>query len=211
MNPSSKLLSGIGVMAVGIALTVGALTVMIWDSFSGDIVANSNQSSLVCSDFESRQEAEVYFASLEEAAKLTSVLDSNRNEIPCEMLKSSSVNLADESFEVICRDFHHREEAKLFFEDHGGPGNDPHRLDSDSDGNPCEWLPSMDDFDGVIEKFLEEGDADGQRNQERNCVDFDDWTQANRLFVDSGGPEADPYGLDGDGDGVPCESLPGAP
>ncbi len=211
MNPSLKLLSGIGVMAVGIALTVGALTVMIWDSFSGDIVANSNQSSLICSDFESRQEAEVYFASLEDEAKLTSGLDSNRNELPCEMLRSSSVNLVDESFEVICRDFHHREEANLFFENHGGPDNDPHRLDSDGDGNPCEWLPSMDDFDGVIEKFLEEGDADGQRSQSRNCVDFDDWAQANRLFVDSGGPKSDPYGLDGDGDGVPCESLPGAP
>ena len=50
--------------------------------------------------------------------------------------------------------------------------------------------------------------------QDYNCPDFDNWQQAWEKFIEAGGPEQDPYrldGWDGQGDGFPCEGLPGAP
>lgn len=40
-----------------------------------------------------------------------------------------------------CGDFSTQAEAQRFYEANGGPGSDPHRLDSDSDGEACETLP----------------------------------------------------------------------
>ena len=42
---------------------------------------------------------------------------------------------------------------------------------------------------------------------DRDCGDFSTWNQANDFFVAAGGPQSDPHRLDGDNDGVPCESL----
>ena len=53
-----------------------------------------------------------------------------------------------------------------------------------------------------------EYDPDGP---DRNCSDFDTWAEAQAFYVASGGPESDPHGLDRDGNGIACESLPGAP
>ena len=44
---------------------------------------------------------------------------------------------------------------------------------------------------------------------DKNCSDFNTWTQANEVYRVSA-PQ-DPHRLDVDGDGIPCESLPGAP
>lgn len=41
-----------------------------------------------------------------------------------------------------CSDFATREEAQRFYEDQGGPQQDPHTLDPDKDGKACEGLPS---------------------------------------------------------------------
>lgn len=49
-------------------------------------------------------------------------------------------------------------------------------------------------------------DPDGP---DRDCGDFDNWADANE-FYDAAKP-GDPHRLDQDKDGVPCESLPGAP
>ena len=46
---------------------------------------------------------------------------------------------------------------------------------------------------------------------DRNCSDFDSWAEAQAFFEAEGGPESDPHRLDHDGDGIACESLPGAP
>ena len=46
---------------------------------------------------------------------------------------------------------------------------------------------------------------------DRNCSDFDTWAEAYSFFIAAGGPDNDPHGLDRDGDGNPCTSLPGAP
>ncbi len=44
---------------------------------------------------------------------------------------------------------------------------------------------------------------------DRNCTDFKTWQEA-QAFFQSAGP-GDPHGLDKDGDGIACESLPGSP
>ena len=46
---------------------------------------------------------------------------------------------------------------------------------------------------------------------DRDCSDFDAWQAAQDFFLSAGGPGSDPHRLDGDGDGVACEKLPGAP
>ena len=46
---------------------------------------------------------------------------------------------------------------------------------------------------------------------DRDCTDFDRWAEAQAFYKAAGGPDSDPHGLDGDGDGVACGSLPGAP
>ena len=39
-----------------------------------------------------------------------------------------------------CADFSTHREAQIFYEDNGGPHDDPHNLDSDRDGIACEDL-----------------------------------------------------------------------
>ena len=46
---------------------------------------------------------------------------------------------------------------------------------------------------------------------DRNSGDFDVWPEAQAFYAAAGGPARDPHRLDGNGDGVACESLPGAP
>jgi hypothetical protein len=43
-----------------------------------------------------------------------------------------------------------------------------------------------------------------------NCSDFATWSQANAVYQ-ANRVDGDPNKLDSDGDGIPCESLPGAP
>ena len=44
--------------------------------------------------------------------------------------------------------------------------------------------------------------------QDRDCGDFSSQAAAQAFYVATGGPAADPHGLDGDNDGVACETLP---
>ncbi|MDA1279534.1 MAG: excalibur calcium-binding domain-containing protein [Chloroflexi bacterium] len=46
---------------------------------------------------------------------------------------------------------------------------------------------------------------------DRNCSDFTDWLTAQEFFLAAGGPTDDPHRLDGNNDGIACQSLPGAP
>lgn len=38
------------------------------------------------------------------------------------------------------------------------------------------------------------------------CGDFETWDEANQFFQENGGPDADPYHLDTDGDTIPCNA-----
>jgi len=60
-----------------------------------------------------------------------------------------------------------------------------------------------------------EEDTSGEYNgdydpfgDDRNCGDFDTQDEAQAFFEAAGGPESDPHRLDGDGNGIACESLP---
>ena len=44
--------------------------------------------------------------------------------------------------------------------------------------------------------------------EDRNCGDFDNQRDAQEFYEAAGGPETDRHRLDGDRDGVACESLP---
>lgn len=45
--------------------------------------------------------------------------------------------------------------------------------------------------------------------EDKDCDDFKTWEEAQRFFEENGGPAKDPHGLDRDGDGLACETLPG--
>ena len=42
---------------------------------------------------------------------------------------------------------------------------------------------------------------------DRDCGDFSSWNVVKEFFIAAGGPGSDPHRLDGDRDGIPCESL----
>ena len=46
---------------------------------------------------------------------------------------------------------------------------------------------------------------------DRDCGDFATWQEAQAFYEAAGGPAKDPHRLDGDRDGIACESLPGSP
>ncbi len=48
----------------------------------------------------------------------------------------------------------------------------------------------------------------GKYTDEYNCSDFDTQPEAQEFFINAGGPNEDVNRLDGDNDGVACESLP---
>jgi micrococcal nuclease len=43
---------------------------------------------------------------------------------------------------------------------------------------------------------------------DRDCGDFDTHAEAQAFFEAAGGPDRDPHKLDGDHDGIACETLP---
>jgi len=74
-----------------------------------------------------------------------------------------------------------------------------------------------DGFNGDVtqETDTKEEDTSGEYNgdydpfgDDRNCGDFDTHDEAQAFFEAAGGPDSDPHRLDGDGNGVACESLP---
>lgn len=57
-------------------------------------------------------------------------------------------------------------------------------------------------------KIVPTGQADGKYSDEYNCSDFETQSEAQIFFDNAGGVKGDINGLDGNNDGVPCESLP---
>ncbi|GIW69310.1 MAG: hypothetical protein KatS3mg101_0057 [Patescibacteria group bacterium] len=51
----------------------------------------------------------------------------------------------------------------------------------------------------------------GKYTDEYNCDDFSTQEEAQKFFKNAGGPSQDTNRLDGDNDGVACESLPKGP
>lgn len=42
---------------------------------------------------------------------------------------------------------------------------------------------------------------------DKDCSDFSSWRAAQKFYKRHGGPQRDPHRLDGDDDGIACESL----
>ena len=71
-------------------------------------------------------------------------------------------------------------------------------------GSTLEEAKVMRDIDGNV---VESG---GKYTDEYNCSDFETQEQAQKFFKNAGGPSQDVNRLDGDNDGIACESLPKA-
>ena len=183
-----------------------------------------------CGDFATWREAQDFFLSEGGPSQDPHRLDRNGDGTACESLPGApggqDAQLTptptpqpdeDEFQDRNCSDFDTWQEANAFFESEGGPQSDPHRLDQNGDGVPCESLP------GAPASDSGSGGQDAQPTptptpqpdegefQDRNCSDFATWQEAQDFFLSEGGPSQDPHRLDGDGNGVACQSLPGAP
>ena len=168
----------------------------------------SEQAALspACSDFGTWNEAQAFFLSHGGPESDPYGLDTDRNGIPCQSLigaptptptiTPTPTPIQDRN----CSDFDTWAEAQAFFESEGGPDSDPHRLDRDSDGIACQSLPGAPN-----------SASSSKATDSRNCSDFDTWSEAQSFFESEGGPASDPHRLDRDGDGIACQSLPGAP
>ena len=109
-----------------------------------------------------------------------------------------------------CSDFVTWSKAQEFFESEGGPDSDPHRLDRDGDGIACQSLPGAPN--GLSGPTSTPVPVDLPKPlPDHNCSDFATWSEAQSFYEAQGGPALDPHGLDRDGDGIACQSLPGAP
>lgn len=101
-----------------------------------------------------------------------------------------------------CGDFDTQDEAQAVLDE---DPSDPHGLDRDGDGVACESLPSGSSANAG------DGASDTRDNDEQetqadfNCGDFDTQAEAQAVLDEDPG---DPHGLDRDGDGTACESLP---
>ena len=165
---------------------------------------------VTCDSFQSWDEAKRYFTDLDPTSIGARSLDSNGNGIPCEGLIPNS-RATHEEFDVICNDFQHRDEAEHFVESYDRPDANFYGLDGDLDGRPCETLPPLDKTLRVLNRLNRQWRDEAGTGSDLNCSDFETWEEANAIFIQAGGPSSDPHRLDGNNDGIPCQSLPGAP
>ncbi len=180
-----------------------------------------------CSDFESWWDAQNFYYAAGGPEHDPHRLDGNSDGVVCESLadtpqsdsspstpesNASSSDFVDRN----CGDFADWQSAQAFFESAGGPNRDPHRLDRNGDGVACESLPGAPDGSGSpgtssLAAETSQPTSSAGEFEDRNCGDFDTWREAQDFYEAEGGPDSDPHRLDGNGDGVACESLPGAP
>ena len=177
-----------------------------------------------CSDFDTWSDAQAFYEAAGGPDSDPHGLDGNGDGIACESLPGSPTQASptpsatpteteDDSEEPDrnCSDFDTWEEAQDFFLAAGGPDSDPHGLDSNGDGVACESLPGSPTQASSTPSATPTETEDDSEEPDRNCSDFDTWEEAQDFFLAAGGPDSDPHGLDGNGDGIACESLPGSP
>ncbi len=196
------------VIALGLALAILAVSSILQPEHQTLDAYDTQPHVLTCFDFNSWTAANDHFQDENTSPNQRSTLDSNRNHIPCEGIKSRA-DPTRETFKIICNDFPHRDEAELFYHSHDQPSTNRFALDSDRDSRPCETLPPLDKTTRLLNRIQRHSDA--QDLIDRDCSDFQTWIEANQFFIQAGGPTSDPHRLDGNSNGIPCESLPGAP
>ena len=184
-----------------------------------------------CGDFVSWWEAQNFYLASGGPMSDPHRLDQNGDGTACESLFEDTgdqtnpsdpapvaPSTSDDFEDRNCSDFATWQEANTFFVAEGGPHEDPHRLDRNADGIPCQSLPGArkaDSGDGQPNTQTPppatETPAEDAVFQDRNCSDFETWEEADTFFRSEGGPSQDPHRLDRNADGIPCQSLPGAP
>lgn len=198
-----SIILGFGTLALG-------LLFLSLDDGRGVGAKTSLFSETKCEDFTSWELANDHFEGIDATSFEARILDSNGNGIPCEGLMPRTLH-PHEEFDVICDNFQHRDEAEYFFDEYDAPNSNLYGLDRDLDGRPCETLPPLNKINRVLSRLNRLWRDESQSGGDANCDDFDTWEEANAFFLNAGGPSSDPHRLDGDNNGVPCESLPGAP
>ena len=175
-----------------------------------------------CNDFSDWPSAQAFFEANGGPGTDSHSLDSDGDGIACQSLPGApgvGPDTPDASptpppetdfVDRNCSDFDDWASAQAFFESEGGPGTDFHGLDNNGDGIACQSLPGA-PADGPDTPAATPTPPPETDFVDRNCDDFDDWTSAQAFYEAEGGPDADPHGLDRDGDGIACQSLPGAP
>lgn len=182
---------------------------LLWQLDTSDVNADIVAlPETTCDDFNSWTVANDHFQNKDTPPNQRRALDSNRNHIPCEGTKPRGDPI-HQTFKIICNDFLHRDEAELFHHSHDQPSTNNFPLDSDRDNRPCETLPPLDKTTRLLNRIQRHSNA--QDSIDRDCSDFQTWQEANQFFIQAGGPTSDPHRLDGNSNGIPCESLPGAP
>ena len=206
----NRFLPYFGLILIGCgALALGALLLALTDR--GEVGAESVAfPDATCDEFATWVLVHDHFMDLEKSSNAAAILDSNRNGIPCEGMMPRERH-PSEDFDVICDDFQHRDEAEYFFEVYDVPNQNRYGLDRDLDGRPCETLPPLDEINRVTARLNRLWRDEAEIGNDADCGDFETWVEANEFFKRAGGPNSDPHRLDGDSNGVPCESLPGAP
>ena len=91
-----------------------------------------------CADFSSQEEAQEFFEDQGGPEEDPNRLDANDDGEACEDFFSDTDVPQDDEGDRDCADFSSQEEAQEFFEDQGGPEEDPNRLDANDDGEACE-------------------------------------------------------------------------
>lgn len=99
-----------------------------------------------------------------------------------------------------CPDFDYQGDAQKLFDSCGGVSNDIHYIDGDEDGVACESLP-IEGADEEVSGFI-------CNSNYYNCGDFSSQKDAQSAFEACGGTSYDIHYLDGDENGIACESLP---
>ena len=179
-----------------------------------------------CSDFDTWAEAQAFFESEGGPASDPHRLDRDGDGVACQSLPGAPGKGSTSKLEPTptpkrkdtrnCSDFDTWAEAQAFFESEGGPSSDPHRLDGDGDGTACQSLPGApgkpaSSTTSAPATPTPTGAPPSETFEDKNCSDFDTWAEAQAFYESEGGPSSDPHRLDGDGDGIACQSLPGAP
>ena len=177
-----------------------------------------------CSDFDTWQDAQAFYKAAGGPDSDPHNLDSNGDGIACESLPGSPIQVPPtptpipsptppelEEPDRNCSDFETWQEAQDFYEAAGGPDSDPHNLDNNGDGIACESLPGSPIQVPPTPTPIPSPTPPEPREPDRNCSDFETWQEAQDFYEAAGGPDSDPHGLDGNNDGIACESLPGSP
>lgn len=131
---------------------------------------------------------------------------------------ASAASGATGSADQDCGDFDSHAEAQDFFEDHGGPQSDRHRLDADDDGLACETSGGETGGAATVAAVgatADSADTDATTSavatagatgaSDKDCADFASQTEAQDFFTGRGGPASDRHRLDADDDGQACE------